>query len=125
MARKKKVELDGAEYTITPLSFKQVENWAQQRKDLGLDDPNFDISTADPLKLRTVAFECVICPSLNNAKEINGEWTAERVADEMDKVLYEFLFAQILEFMGFVTPAQGTTSSEEIRGASGESSAAS
>ena len=124
MARKKKVELDGAEFSITPLTFEQVETWVRQRAEFGLDAPGFDVTAVDPNLLRRSVFENVICASLNNAKEINGEWTSDRVYKEMDKVLYEFVYAEILKFMGFASTS-GTDSTEEVKAASGESNAVS
>jgi hypothetical protein len=94
--RTKKFEMDGASYTITPLTLAQTEAWKNA--------PAVDLEDKT-IKARFLPhFRDVICPSLNNVlpKDANGDaWTPERCYQEMDQIVAMKLFSAILEFSGY------------------------
>ena len=105
MPRLKKIELDGAEFTIAPLTTVQVEEFSQS------DD------TLNGLMFMASTYS-VICMGLNNvpqpytltisgasgvAQAVGPPWTPERVRNELDIVTVKWLYTEILKFSGLNT----------------------
>lgn len=97
--RKKTLVFDGAEFTIAPLNFIQVERYLAPIE-ANLPEPE----TKE--RLERQHFQ-MICDSLNNAQApaaLPGEatsWTPERIKNEMDYLLvYEMLSPEIHKFSG-------------------------
>jgi hypothetical protein len=110
LPRLKKIEMDGAEFTIAPLTLAQVDGFVQTKVD--------DVK---PEELRKRSYQ-LVCDGLNNAlpatENGNGtptaRWTPERISNELDMVLYQRLQSEILEFSGLkVTPKTGESPAAE------------
>lgn len=90
MRRLKKIEVDGAIFTIAPLTVEQVEHYlgttVEQR--------------VGKVSLMLVQGACdVICYGLNNADSASDNpWTPERIRVELDLELVDRLFSEILTF---------------------------
>jgi hypothetical protein len=88
MPRMKVVEIDGAKFTISPLTVKQVEDFIGQSK-----EQRTELFGA----LLPARMYDVIVVALANASPGDG-WTRERVYTELDQLSLETLFGEILEF---------------------------
>jgi hypothetical protein len=107
MPRTKVVELDGAKFTIAPLTLRQVEEFLEkQRAALGMD-PTSKVFTiehaakADQGKLTDLWRE-FICMGLNNAmlSETGERWKPDRLIDQIDLVTFQRLRNELMEFSG-------------------------
>src|SRR5260370_14940762 len=100
MARRKLLEIDGAQFTISPLTLKQTEDVVDSKA--RIEDAQKDVTNRRAVQ--SIMFETVLCPGLNNAlsKDVAEaeKWTPERVFDEMDLVLAMKLQNEILMFSG-------------------------
>ena len=91
--RKKRIEKDGAEFVIAPLTIEQVEQM---------------IAPLDELQEKKTALAQVydlVCAGLNNATpgvivDDPDTWTPERVRRQLDQVTLAWLQEQILDFSG-------------------------
>lgn len=112
ITRVKKVEMDGAEFWISPLTIAQVEEYVV---------PPPEGSAVDVYKERTYQ---MICWSLNNAIDAKGgtdpKWDTEKLRQSIDIPLMEFLQQEILDMSGL----KMRRVSLPDEGALGESSAA-
>lgn len=113
MPRKKDIELNGASFTIAPLTLAQAEAWklsVDESKKQREENPEQERTNEDIYKQQ---FKDVICPSLNNALPLNTpddqKWTPDKCWLEFDMVLNSWLFSEILEFSGYKTKAPDGT----------------
>lgn len=88
MPRTKKVELDGASFTIAPLTVSQVEDFVEGQREL--------LDKNDTKGMRE-SWRELICMGLNNA---GAEYTAAAIDDTLDMVLFSLLRDEILKFSG-------------------------
>jgi len=86
MVRTKKVELDGASFTIAPLSVFQVEEFIPKQREL--------LTKKDIAGMRDCWRE-LICIGLNNA---GGDFKKEDIDKELDLVMFNLLRDEILKF---------------------------
>jgi hypothetical protein len=113
--RKKVVTYDGDSYTITPLTLEQVEAYWKGPA------PQEGVAPEDRALRHTI--ETVVAPSLNNARDGEGQpWDYASVRAKMDPMLiFRLLAVDILKFTGvFREPKPG-----EASGAPGEAPATS
>jgi hypothetical protein len=94
MPRTKKVELDGASFTIAPLTVSQVEDFVQSQRDL--------LTKNDAPGMRDT-WRDLICMGLNNA---GAEYTKAALDDTLDLVLFNLLRDEILKFSGLRTEVE-------------------
>lgn len=113
--RKKKVTLDGAEFTIAPLTLDQVDEYVAPLEDIA--------------NQKSVGFKKgfqVVAYGLNNAlPEGEAQWTEERIKSELDLVIFEHLQNEIIEFSGFKLDKAAIAAAGVQVGVPGEQSAAS
>lgn len=117
--RTKQVKMDGAEFTIAPLTLDQIEQYIA---------PLEDVATQKAIGFRK-AYE-VVCYGLNNAlpegTPEDQKWTKEKVSKQIDMVLFERLQEEIIEFSGFRLDKEAIDKAGRAAiGVPGESSAAS
>ncbi len=94
--RRKVVEMDGAVYTIAPLTLGQLRKHAAELKE------------GDSLLMRASE---LVAMGLNNArKDDDPEWTPERILDEIDQPLFMRLQQEIAAFSGLRRQRVGETS---------------
>jgi len=92
--RTKVVEMDGASYTIAPLTLEQIDEYVA---------PLEDVANQNSIGFKK-GFQ-VVCYALNNAlpegTPDEERWTDDRVRKEIDLVLFEKLQGEIISFSGF------------------------
>ena len=112
ITRVKKVEMDGAEFWIAPLTIAQVEEYVV---------PPPEGSAVEVYKERTYQ---MICWSLNNAIDAKGstdpKWDVKMLRQSIDIPLMEFLQGAILDMSGLKMRRVSLPDEEAL----GESSAA-
>lgn len=91
--------MDGAEFRISPLTVKQVENWNEAIQAHATDVKDATDAVAASKALRDLNLEHIVCNGLNNASPGAG-WTAEKLQAELDYILIAFLSQSILDFCG-------------------------
>lgn len=89
--RKKTVQLDGAEFTIAPLTFKQYRELITERPAETAAPQTADQQWANSWE--------IICSSINRAGA-DPAWTAARCNDELDISTVQWLIDEILGFSG-------------------------
>lgn len=121
MPRRKEVEMDGAKFTISPLTLSQVEQLVQAKDQVveAIGAPATLTDGEQARSLRSRMYELVVCNGLNNALPKDApesdRWTVQRVEDELDMVLVEFLQKQILGFSKLEAP-EGAQPGQAVRG---------
>jgi len=108
--RRKTIEMDGAVFTIAPLTFSQLRRYSEQGAD------------------GTALFKAseLVCMGLNNARNGDGdpEWTPQRVLEELDQPLFIRLKDEIAAFSGlrFTQSGEALAASEKTSTDSGAAS---
>lgn len=94
--RRKVIEMDGATFTIAPLTLGQLRKYSR------------DLKEGDSLLIRASE---LVSMGLNNAQNDPSEasWTPERVQDELDQPLFVRLQEEIAAFSGLRTQRVGET----------------
>lgn len=105
MPRTKTITLDGASFTIAPLTLEQAETW---KNDVSKSAAPTVEGQSAPDTLKTIyapSLEFVVCPALNNVLAIGipaeQRWTVDRCYRELDQMLIDWLFKEILTFCGY------------------------
>jgi len=122
--RKKSVEVDGASFVISPLTYSQIEEHALRSKAWN-DTPS---EKRDRKVLRDLAL-WVVCCGLNNASE-GGPGAPDALseadlANEMDDILAGRLIREIFDFSGVKTTEPSEEEAKKVEAAAGESLASS
>lgn len=104
MPRRKTIEMDGVEFTISPLTLLQVDQLVASRDEV-VD------AKGDQKEIRKVMFRTVLCTGLNNALPDDApdtaKWDVERVLAELDLPLSMRLQKEILIFSGLEATEEG------------------
>jgi hypothetical protein len=92
--RRKVVEMDGAQFTIAPLTLGQLRKYSK------------DLKEGDTLMVRGAE---LVCMGLNNARngDDDPEWTVDRALDEFDQPLFLRLQEEIAAFSGLRSQPAG------------------
>jgi len=108
--RRKTVEMDGATFVISALTFTQLRKYSE----------------AGEGETALVKASDLVCMGLNNARNGEGdpEWTPQRVLDELDQPLFIRLKDEIAAFSGlrFTQQGEAPAASEKISTDSGAAS---
>src|SRR5579871_2297801 len=91
MPRTKAIVMDGASFTIAPLTVSQVEEFISRQRAL--------LAKKDAVGMRDT-WRDLICMGLNNA---GGEWKKEELDTTLDIPLFNFLRDEILKFSGLAS----------------------
>src|SRR5579872_2297457 len=99
------VSIDGAEFIISPLTFSEMETYADMQRQFAEDiaAKKFDENGKESLSRSRSNVFFVICCGLNNAG-MEPVVTAEQLPKEIDDVLATKLWRSILEFTGITLP---------------------
>ena len=115
--RKKLFVLDGAEYTIAPLTYDEMEAYAEKIKatneKLSNEEPSVIPEDLRREMLNNALY--VVCCGLNNAG-IDPLVTPEILRREMDDVLAGALVTEILKFNGLRVPSKKIWRVKSTRG---------
>lgn len=111
--RKKTVELDGAAFIITPLTYKEMTEYGELSAEWEKQSGNVDLnklSQSQREMLQRNTFYVIRC-GLNGALQPGAEQiTDDDIRAEMDDMTAGKLFRAIIEFTGLKLPSE-----EEIR----------
>ena len=126
--RKKPFELDGAKFTIAPLTYDEMEEYSRRVKETNEKRIALKLEDDQPIpedlrkEMRLNAFY-LICRGLNNAGA-EPEITPTILAAEIDDVLGAALATEILQFNGLKVPS-GVELANRLRNPEGETPASS
>jgi len=107
MRRRKQVEMDGARFTISPLTLEQVGVLGDDGEVRPVPKSVYE-TVVDGLNNGQLA----IAEDLCGAGLTAVPWTVQRVKSEMDLLLWKFLHAEILDFSGLKIEAKSAGETE-------------
>lgn len=111
--RKTTFEKDGAVITFSPLTYGQLEEYAEKSKEINEKnkDKKFeDLSLEQKKEYRALRL-WVICCAMNNA-DPNLKLTPEEAVEELDDMIAAPLWDKIIEFSGLEVPKPKAAVSE-------------